>query len=964
MEPMKNEPHRIPGHSLLVLRPIATLVFMASLFIPQGGCDRAGGGRSKSGHKTDESAMGLRRAGGQGLVADREGAARAGARLAPEGDSGAPPLKVLGGAILTIGEKYVAPTLVDPEKMFDKALEFVVAERPEILIRTEEGRRRKVIAQVGDRQKIFEKASLDSLSILYTELKQVLGFVREALEAEGKALPKEIAELEYAAVNGMASTLDPHSVLMPPKIYDEMRIRTQGAFGGIGIVISIRDGALTVISPIDGTPAAKAGVRAGDRIVKIEDESTVNMPLTDAVEMLRGKPGTPVVFWVEREGWPEARSFRVIREQIEIKSVDSKMLPGKIGYLRVNRFSHNTTEELQEHLAKLDKGDARGIVLDLWNNPGGLLQQAEKVADLFLSEGEIVITEAARGEVLRVRKASADTTRWRRPVVVLVNRGSASAAEIVAGALKQQGRAVVLGERTFGKGTVQMLFENDDSSALKLTVAQYLTPGNQSIQGVGVVPDVETNAVVLHKEWTRMFGHEADERRREKRKDLLPARSQKPLRPFRRVDYLSPESMEGSDSHGSAENAADGPVIELARQLLARHGGARDEMLRASKRDLEEWEAAQARQVAARLRARGVDWSPAPAGVTPAPLGTLEVNPSMSPSTPVLAGEELRLRLQVTNRGQAPIFRLRGRTEASSYFLDEREILVGRVGPGEARSVELKVRIPSHTRSSVQPIRVVLTSPSLDRSFEYNLRLGVRGLMRPRFQLSYRLHDDVKGNGDGRPEKGETVRLQVEVRNVGEGPMTDGVIALRNLSGHGLFVLSGRQAVKTLASGAKLQRDLTFRIEPDFKEKILKLEISAYDGKVQEGLSEHLKIPLDPPTATAPGLVGEISPPEIRIDPPPLEVQPGTKTVEIKGEASDPLAVRDLFIEVSNHDAGEIRHKAYYTAAPKGEAYRRLPFSAKVPLWPGLNNILVVAREKGEVMGFQRLVVLRPRLEK
>lgn len=958
MEPMQEKGITLPGPARKGPGLLTLSVLVTVLWAWTPGCERERGGGSAGEEKAKTVVKRSGSGSGQDLLADRAGAARAGARLTPEGSSGAPPLKVLGGAILTIGEKYVAPTLVDPPKMFDKALEFVVAERPEILIRSDRGKKRRLVAQVGERSRSFELGSLESLSLLYTELKQVLGFVRGVLESEGKVPPKEIAEIEYAAVNGLVSTLDPHSVLMPPKIYDEMRIRTQGAFGGIGIVISIRDGALTVISPIDGTPAAKAGVRAGDRIVKIEDESTVNMPLTDAVEMLRGKPGTPVTFWAEREGWPEARSFRVIREQIEIKSVDSKMLPGKIGYLRVNRFSHNTTEELTEHLASLVKGEARGIVLDLWNNPGGLLQQAEKVADLFLSEGEIVITEAARGEVLRVRKASAESTRWKRPVVVLVNRGSASAAEIVAGALKQQGRALVLGERTFGKGTVQMLFENDDSSALKLTVAQYLTPGNVSIQGVGVVPDVMTNAVVLHKDWTRMFGHEADERRRAKRKDLLPARSQTPQRPLHRVDYLSPESGEGADVH--TENAADAPVIELARQLLARHGGNREEMLRASRKDLEEWDGAQSRQVVASLRKRGVDWSPAPGDAAPGVLGAMEVQASFTPASPALAGEEVRLRIVVTNRGQAPIFRLRGRTEAPSYFLDEREILVGRLAPGEKRSVELRVRIPSHTRASIQPVRLRLESPSLERPFESTLRLGVRELPRPRFQLSYRLHDDVKGNGDGRPELGETVRLRVEVRNVGEGTMSDGVVALRNLSGHGLFVLSGRQAVKQLAAGAKLERDLTFRIEPDYKAQVLKLELSVYDGKVQEGISEHLKIPLAPATATAPGLVGEIAPPEIRVEAPPLEVPSGTVSVELTGEASAPQTVRDLFVEVSNHEAGEVRHKAFYAASPKGAPARRLPFKAQVPLWPGLNTILVVAREKGEVMGFRRLMVLRP----
>ena len=212
-------------------------------------------------------------------------------------------MPVLGAAVLAIGERYVAPSHVDPPKMFDRALEYVEAERPEILVK---GRAAQgaVVVQVGRARRRFGLARLTAPSLLYTELKRVLGWIRQQVAAQDKAVEaKELAELEYAAVNGICSTLDPHSVLMPPQVYGEMRIRTRGTFGGVGIVISIRDGQLTVISPVDGTPAARAGVRAGDRITQIEDESTVNMPLSDAVARLRGKPGTPVVFWISREGW-------------------------------------------------------------------------------------------------------------------------------------------------------------------------------------------------------------------------------------------------------------------------------------------------------------------------------------------------------------------------------------------------------------------------------------------------------------------------------------------------------------------------------------------------------------------------------------------------------------------------------------------------------------------------------------
>jgi len=896
------------------------------------------------------------------LVADRRGAAGAARRRAAGASAGAP-LKVLGAAILTIGEKYVAPSRIDPRKMFDKALEHLEAERAEVRI-TGDARSRRVKVQVGPRSRTFRLKPLSSASLLYTELKSILGWVRGAIEAnaDGPVKPRELAEVEYAAVNGVVSTLDPHSVLMPPRVYDEMRIRTRGAFGGIGIVISIRDGRLTVISPIDGTPAAKAGIRSGDTIVKIGDESTVNMPLNDAVARLRGKPGSAVIFYVEREGWPEARRFRIVRERIEIKSVASRMLPGRVGYLRINRFSHHTTAEVKARLAKLEKADAKGLVLDLWNNPGGLLQQAERVADLFLSSGEIVITRAAHGVVARTRKATADTTAWRKPVLVLINRGSASAAEIVAGALKGQDRALVMGETSFGKGTVQALFENDDGSALKLTVAQYLTPGEISIQGSGVVPDVMTNAVLLRERFTRMFGDEVDARRRARREDLLPVKAHEKHEPAVRLDYLRPKKGkdDGPSRYSVAENAADAAVVELARRLLARHGGPRPQMLRASKEFLARWDRTQERRIITALRARGVDWSAPPAEHTAAPAARLQIQTRVLPKGPVTAGESIRLQVRVTNRGERAVYRLRGRTAAPGYFLDERELLVGKLAPGRSHSRTLELKIPSHVRSSIQPVRVLLRSPSFRGKVEKKLRVAVKGLPRPRFHLAYRLHDDVKGNGDGKPQRGETVRLRVRVHNVGEGPLSDGVVALRNLTGRGINVLRGRQAIKGLAAQKTVTADLVFRLEPTLDKKRMKLELSVFDSRVRAGLQEHLFMPVDPAKASADGLVGEITPPEVTLQDPPLEVPAGTKVLRIRGAARDDHGVRDLFVEVSNYDAKQIRRKVHYQAAGSGAQPKRMTFETEVPLWKGLNTVLVVARENEEVMGMRRLVVLRP----
>jgi carboxyl-terminal processing protease len=894
------------------------------------------------------------------LLADRTGAVGpSGLRLSP---GKTPPLRVLSAALTTIDEKYVAPNLIKTAKMFDKALEFIEAERAELRI-TGSAKERSVLVRVGARSRRFAVGSLSGVAMVYVQLKTILGYIQKTMKAHSKPTAKELAELEYAAVNGIVSTLDPHSVLMPPKVYGEMQIRTRGAFGGIGIVISIRDGKLTVISPIDETPAARAGIRAGDRIVKIGDESTVNMRLSEAVSLLRGKPGSPVIFWVGREGWPEPRRFDIVRSRIEIKSVTSKLLPGRVGYVRVNRFSHNTTDELKDHLRKLKRARVKGVILDMWNNPGGLLQQAEMVADTFLSTGDIVITEAARKVVLRVRKASAETTVFTKPVVVLVNRGSASAAEIVAGALKNQGRALVIGETTFGKGTVQMLFDNPDGSALKMTVAQYLTPGGLSIQTVGVQPDVHTNAVHLRKTWTRMFSYEVDARRRAKRHDLLPARSQKNRHPTLRLDYLSPFSDTKARIRHQANvsaNAAEAPVVELARLLLVRYAGTRSEMLRAGKDYLAEWGRAQEHKIIASLRSRKVDWKAPPPLTTPFDPTALEAKISVHPAGPAKAGSTVTLKLTVSNRGSQPLHRLHGRTDAPSYVFHERELIVGLVKPGETRSVSVQVKLPSHLRSSIQPVKVVLISPDFSKPKRLRAQVTIAGLPRPSFSLSYRLHDDVKGNGDGRPEPGETIRLRIRIQNSGPGVLDDGVVALRNLAGRGINIVKGRSTVKNLSAGGTRDVDLTFRVEPGFRKPVIKLELSVYGSKLRASLQGHIKLPLNPKTASVPGLVGEISPPSIQITKTPLAVDATRSYIDINGLATDNTRVQDLFVEVTNFDAKQVRHKAYYTAAARGTRIRKLPFKVRVPLWSGVNRILVVARENGEVMGFRRILVTKP----
>jgi carboxyl-terminal processing protease len=311
--------------------------------------------------------------------------------------------------------------------------------------------------------------------------------------------PVETKELIEKAIEGMVTSLDPHSAFLPPEAFDDLQSETKGEFGGIGIVITMRDSRLTVISPIEGTPAYKAGVQAQDIIVKVDGESTKDMMLWEAVKKMRGEPGTPVEIHIYRKGEPEIMELTLVRAIIPMESVRSMTLKPGFGYLWITNFRENTADEVIKALKDLEKENSplKGLVLDLRDNPGGLLDQAVKVADVFLESGTIVSIKGRDGKEGESYKAHGNGDANSYPIVLLINGGSASASEIVAGALQDNGRALVIGTTSFGKGSVQTVRPLRDGYALKYTVARYYTPSGKSIQAEGILPDLVVKRQLL-----------------------------------------------------------------------------------------------------------------------------------------------------------------------------------------------------------------------------------------------------------------------------------------------------------------------------------------------------------------------------------------------------------------------------------------------------------------------------------
>ena len=341
---------------------------------------------------------------------------------------------------------------------------------------------------------IFLNISSKTYSQNIDELYEKIDLFSEVLEKIQNEYVDEIdqADVMDSAINGVLQSLDPYSAYMNPQIFEETQTETKGEFGGLGIEVSMEAGVVKVIAPIDDTPAANAGIKAGDYIVRINGNQVRGKTLMEAVNLMRGPVGEPIEITIRRKGLKNAKKFKIIREIIEIKSVVSKLVEKKLGYLRLRSFNENSSDQLKKEISKMQKNKKLvGYILDLRNNPGGLLSQAIKISDFFLNDGEIVSTKGRKIRENRKFFANKGDKINGKPLIVLINNGSASASEIVAGALQDHKRAILLGEATYGKGSVQSIIPLKNKGAIRLTVSKYYLPSGKSISEVGVTPDIK-----------------------------------------------------------------------------------------------------------------------------------------------------------------------------------------------------------------------------------------------------------------------------------------------------------------------------------------------------------------------------------------------------------------------------------------------------------------------------------------
>jgi carboxyl-terminal processing protease len=829
-------------------------------------------------------------------VQDTEAQAQKGESRAPGGRVAqgydATDLRILDWTLWYVAKYYVEPQRIDPHRMAVAGLEGLEKAIPQVLVEPVAGgagkRSERVRIRVGTAEQEFQVGDIEALWAVGTHVREVFRFVTR----HTNLTDEEQRTAEYAIVEGVLGTLDPHTNLLRPDDFETMKTSTKGSFGGLGIEVGMRDTQITVIRVIDGNPAAKAGIEAGDRIVQVDEESTVTMGLSEAVDRMRGEPGTTVTLYVRRDGNEKVKRVPITRDVITLDSVQGQVLPGtdgqgnpvKVGLVQINRnFAQTTGKELRAKLAEFEKAGVRGVVLDMRDNPGGLLTAAVEVADAFLKSGTIVSTVGSSSP--REELAADDRYDFPNlPVVVLIDQGSASATEIVAGALRNLGRAVLVGRRTFGKGSVQVLHDRkvgDKELALKLTIAQYLTPGDISIQSVGVSPDLETIPVLITKDYTAYHSRKRFDLVREE--SLAAHLTSNKADPSQKIAagplYFLGNTFEDEDGEGKGktkktpaaartdksgkltpEALLEDPEIRMARDLVVwAPTPARDAILAKIGDFVAQQTALEQTRIITSLQKKGVDWNPGPApeaGKQPVLRMTMRMDKA---GNTIAAGESGTVTVTVTNEGTAPAYQVRAYSESDYSYFDERELLFGRIDPGQTRNIPLKLSVAEHELSRTDRIEWQLYDQfgsTVAPGSQTMLDISSQGLPRPQFAYGYQVLDDpklgsgIRGNADGALQVGERVHMRVNFKNTGEGQALDAWVTLRNLVGAAVYLHTGRENLKVVAPGDTRVVEFDFEVKKAAPDGVINLQLSVADAKIGASLVEKLKLPLAASTVT------------------------------------------------------------------------------------------------------------------
>jgi carboxyl-terminal processing protease len=719
--------------------------------------------------------------------------------------------------ILHVINKYVDPKRIKPSKMLLSGLEAVARSTPEVMIKKSKN---KIIIQVGNKIKKIDSHVYSPWSLI-SEISDIFKFLE-------KNLPKDVKRdiLEHKLIRGILETLDPHTAFMAPKYVKEMRIHTQGAFGGLGIVVSMCSGKLSVLKVMGGTPAARAKLKPGDRILQIGKQPTENLSLTEAVKILRGEEGTPVSVLIGRKGKIYKR-ISITREIISYDSVSSRTLgkgKNKVGYIKIKSFQTPTAKQVKMAITKLKAAKVKGLILDLRNNGGGLLKSAIDISNMFIDSGIIVSSVAKNGSKRREFRADYSSTIFKKPLIVLLNSGSASASEIVAGTLKYSNRALIVGEKSFGKGSVQDIIFLLSNSALKLTIAQYLTYGDVSIQGRGITPDIKVHDVKLNlknrgrKTIYFTSGYEtskesslkqslsaAKKGRNDKIYYNLYTLAVNPKAPPFKCKYcgINPDDF----IYGNVESFLEDGHIQVSKAIFKKLNGkiySRKSMIKKIKKTIKKFKIKSDKKIAKAIKKLfKINWKK---GVSTKPSVQVTIQPLKS-SYEALGWAKVSV--IVKNTGKNPVYRLHGVVKSSNPRFNFQEILIGSLNPGKTIKKIIEVRVPKGIASRSDKIKIQLFSDDKKIKGNASSKINIIRNKLPRLSMKYYFQDTTNHNGI--MEKGEIGEFRINVKNVGKTATGDAKVVLKNLTGLEVEMIKTKFNIKNLAPGK--EKSFTFKIK-------------------------------------------------------------------------------------------------------------------------------------------------------
>ncbi|MDE0740799.1 MAG: S41 family peptidase, partial [Planctomycetota bacterium] len=891
-------------------------------------------------------------------------------------------------------ESYIDLGRVDPQPLLRKAFTAIEFAADEIYIEDSDPANPYIPVHIGDKTSVFTLKDGMTRDDGVELIEKVFTFLSAYYSGKDS-----LNDIRYAAANGYLSGIDPHTLVFTPRRFEDFEVQIKGEIFGVGMLVGTNDtGRLQVKQVLKGTPAQKAGFKKDDILSKINEESTVNMTVQEAVEKIRGKRNTEITLTVKRKGGKDNKEIltvpiKVKRDRVEIKSVESKLIKGwndesagpwsgGVGYVHATNFDRNTYKSLRRNLNQLreanDGKPLAGLILDLRNNSGGLLSQAISMADTFLKKGEIVGTAYKRQEP-DYRNAKASGTETRYPLILLADEASASAAEIVIGALQKNNRAIVIGTRTFGKGSVQQLQALPNGAQLKITVSEYLLPGKISIQETGVVPDVLAQPATLRKDLLDLFPNDSIVTERDYDAHLV-SKYKIEEEPSFSLKYLARDPEEDENAtvkerfiSGELHPERD-PLVKMALKILESSNKPFDPaaVLKEKKASFENLATVFYGEIVEKLSLLDIDWSVPPPG-NPAPdkksLG-LEISheftseESSDKEDPV-AVNMLVVTATATNRGKSPVYRLKGVSRSDSGMLREKEFLFGKIEPGMKVSRQVKIRLPYFPRRQDSLISLDLSTSEDKVLATSSDRIIIKGREKPSFSFTASL-EDSSGKSRKRLEESTDARLRLNISNKGEGRVHKGIAILRNKSGARIFLKKGRVEFLELDPGKSTEVLFEFDTKPaedaKNKGKDYTFELTVFDSYSSEAIRKTV-------TISEPGEGGKDFPNGLLVAAPEIELaviddkSKKSSLVTSGREAELHATVRSSSDEfsawatnLSLADRSQSPDKIFFD---RSRGKKELAFKIRIQLREGLNFIRVYAKSSDGIESSRSVLVRR-----